>query len=84
MMLEANVEVSAPPLSDDVPSAFVHPRYTPLSLINQLNELGAKGWEMMSCDPMQVGKNGDLQHATTAGMGWSRHYFCCFKRAVES
>jgi hypothetical protein len=59
------------------------PKYTPESMIPELDELGADGWELVHMEPVGgVGKRGDVSF--TRGYGsmtvWSNTYFCVFKR----
>jgi len=80
IILDSNIEVASPPLSDDIPM-MTHPQFTPFSLIPQLNRLGSKGWELINCQPVVVGKKGDVQTPSAAG-SWAKSYFCAFKRQV--
>lgn len=61
------------------------PRYTPESLIPQLNALGDQGWELIHMEPVMVGNNGDVlvQDAGSGGRSWASSYFCVFKRAKD-
>ena len=56
------------------------PRFTPESLIPELNRLGEEGWELIHMEPVaKVGGKGDvLVHGP--GFRWSNRYFCVFKR----
>jgi hypothetical protein len=63
------------------------PQYTPESMIPELDELGAEGWELVHMEPVGgVGKKGDVSF--TRGYGsmtvWSNAYFCVFKRRRAS
>jgi hypothetical protein len=59
------------------------PKYAAESMIPELDELGAEGWELVHMEPVGgVGKKGDVSF--TRGYGtmtvWSNAYFCVFKR----
>ncbi len=55
-------------------------RYSPESLMPELDRLGAEGWELVHMEPVaQVGGKGDVLFP--AGTKWGRTYFCVFKRA---
>jgi hypothetical protein len=55
--------------------------YAPQTMIPELNQLGALGWEMVHMQPVaKVGANEDI--AYEAGYGWSHTYFCVFKRRI--
>lgn len=56
--------------------------YTPRSLMPQLNEFGAQGWELISLTPYQVGVNEDTA-VGGAAIRWTHTYFAVFKRAVN-
>lgn len=57
-------------------------KYSPETMIPELDSLGSKGWELVHMQPVgAVGKNRDV--GFTAGEGlprWSNAYFCVFKR----
>lgn len=55
------------------------PKYTPESLIPELDQLGAARWELIHMEPVaKVGNKGDvLFHGAPR---WSSTYFCVFKR----
>jgi len=56
-------------------------RYSPESLIPELNQLGASGWELIHMEPVQrVGKQDDV--LTGGSYVWSSSYFCVFKRRL--
>lgn len=78
----ANSETSPPPVQDGVPLRE-HPKFSVYSLIPQLNTLGAQGWELVSIEPVQQGKKGDLRYADTAGGQWTYTYFAAFKRRTS-
>lgn len=61
------------------------PKYAPESLIPELNRLGNEGWELVSLEPVFVGKNGDLMMPTGQQLGpgttyYTRQYLGVFKR----
>lgn len=54
------------------------PRYTPESMIPELNKLGDDGWELVHMEPVAgVGGKGDVRFESGK---WSNVYFCVFKR----
>ena len=54
------------------------PRYAAESMIPDLDQLGAEGWELVHMEPVcGVGKNGDVKFTLGA---CSNAYFCVFKR----
>ncbi len=56
------------------------PRYTPESMIPELNKLGDQGWELLHMEPVTgVGNKGDVLF-DGIGVRWSNTYFCVFKR----
>ena len=56
------------------------PRFTPESMIPELDELGAAGWELVHMEPVpKVGGKGDVLFGGVPR--WSNDYFCVFKRA---
>lgn len=75
---DPNIEV---PISDDIPYVE-HPRYSPYKLMPQLNYFGNRGWELISIEPVQVGKNGDVRYADAASGVWTYTYLVAFKRAI--
>jgi hypothetical protein len=57
------------------------PRYSPLTMIPELNRLGEKGWELVHMQPVFIGKNHDVLLLEGGGMKrWAMNYFCVFKR----
>lgn len=76
--LEANVAQWPVPISDDLPTE-PPTKFAPGSLMPRLNELGAKGWELVSFEPVMAGRNGDV--ALPSGGPYARHYLCVFKRS---
>lgn len=77
-VLEANVDVAPVPIRDDLPTKD-RPKYSVLTLMPQLNWYGERGWELVSMDPVIVGRNGDVVPPTQGG-AYSRQYLCAFKR----
>lgn len=59
-------------------------KYSPETLIPELDRFGQDGWELVSMEPVMVGGNHDI--AFISGMGaptrWSNIYFCAFKRKL--
>lgn len=72
------------PISDDVPYGVEHPKYSTYKLIPQLNYFGSKGWELISIEPVQQGKNGDVRYADASGAVWTYTYFAAFKRRIPA
>lgn len=70
------------PLSDDLPTGS-HPRYSVYTLMPQLNEFGARGWELVSLDPVQEGGNGDLRICDASSGQWTYTYLAAFKRRTQ-
>ncbi len=57
------------------------PRYSPLAMIPELNQLGDKGWELVHMQPVFVGRNHDVLMEEGGGFKrWTSVYFCTFKR----
>jgi hypothetical protein len=55
------------------------PKYTPESMMPELDKLGDEGWELVHMEPVaKVGGNGDILFE--GAPKWSNHYFCVFKR----
>ncbi len=53
-------------------------KYTPESMIPELNRLGEEGWELINMEPVaRVGGKGDVRFENDR---WSNVYFCVFKR----
>lgn len=76
---DPNLEV---PISDDIPMMH-HSKYSPYKLIPQLNYFGARGWELVSLEPVQLGRNGDVRYADAASGVWTYTYLVVFKRQVS-
>jgi len=81
--LIANVEQTPVPLSDNIPNVE-HPKYSVYSLIPQLNWFGNQGWELISIEPVQQGKNGDVRYCDAASGYWTYTYFASFKRRTSA
>jgi hypothetical protein len=55
------------------------PKFTPETMIPQLNAWGEQGWELVHMEPVAgVGRNGDVSFTGDVG-SWSNVYFCVFK-----
>jgi len=53
-------------------------RFSPESMIPELNQLGDAGWELVHMEPVpRVGGKEDIQFDR---FSWSNNYFCVFKR----
>lgn len=79
--IEANAAYAAN--SAEIPPGD-HPKYSPLFLIPELNDYGAKGWELIHMEPVSPGRNHDVVIPDASAMKWGRHYFCVFKRKTSS
>jgi len=57
-------------------------KYDPETMVPELNELGAQGWELVHMQPVgAVGNNRDVGFvAGEITPRWSNSYFCVFKR----
>jgi hypothetical protein len=55
-------------------------KYSPQSLIPQLNDFGLQGWELVAAQPVMLGDNGDVTYSDTR---WTHKYLCFFKRHVS-
>lgn len=80
-ILDANIDLSPVPLRDDI-EFKEHPEFSVHSLIPQLDRLGRQGWELVSMDPVSVGKRGDVVLPVADSTKWGRSYLCAFKRPV--
>jgi hypothetical protein len=61
------------------------PPYSPSALIPQLDAIGREGWELVSIQPVIMGKNGDIAigiTGTSRGSAWTYQYLCTFKRRL--
>ncbi|HEY7124695.1 MAG TPA: hypothetical protein VH540_12140 [Ktedonobacterales bacterium] len=56
------------------------PKYAAQALMPKLDMLGAQGWELVSCEPVIVGMNGDIQIGNASMNHWTALYLCIFKR----
>ena len=86
-VLEARIEKEQKQIASYVkwnPSQL--PKFSPLSLIPVLNEIGASGWELISCHPYTFGENHDIVTysvtgaKTWQGLQYTNKYLCVFKR----
>jgi hypothetical protein len=59
-----------------------HPKFSPYATMPELNRLGQKGWELMSMQPVIVGKNHDVLVQPNDFNSWGHNYFCVFKRRL--
>ncbi len=58
------------------------PMYTPEALVPRLNAYGEQGWELLSMQPVGVGRHYDVLAQDGSGNRlWTHSYFCVFKRA---
>ena len=55
--------------------------YAPETLIPDLNIYGEAGWELISIQPVDQGKNGDIRVNGDIGM-WTNKYLCAFRRRI--
>jgi hypothetical protein len=57
-------------------------KYSPETMIPELNDYGDRGWELVHMEPVgAVGKNRDVGFVAGQGIPlWSNVYFCVFKR----
>lgn len=76
-----SVEGAPIPVRDDVPQDITT-KYSPYALIPQLNQLGDQGWELVTIEPVVIGRNGDVVVPDAGSARWGRDYFCCFKRPI--
>ncbi len=58
------------------------PKYTPETMMPQLNKIGERGWELVHMEPVSIDKDGRIQFASEYGLS-TRCYFCVFKRRKE-
>jgi hypothetical protein len=59
-----------------------HPKFSPYATLPELNRLGQKGWELVSMQPVIVGKNHDILVHPNDMAYWGNTYFCVFKRRL--
>ncbi len=58
-------------------------QFSPQTMIPELNEWGAAGWELLHMQPVaDIGRNDDILFAGAEGHRWSNKYFCVFKRRI--
>lgn len=62
------------------PDARKVPKFTPETLINDLNRLGAQGWELVSMQPVAPDDDNLIQHSGSGQR--SNAYFVVFKRRI--
>ncbi len=82
--IEANANKKAVKqyIKERLPDVKRPPRHMPESMMPQLNELGAEGWELIHMEPVRaVGRKRDVLFESF-GRRWSNVYFCVFKRRV--
>ena len=74
-------------LKETFPNWNNPPKFTPQTMLPELNNWGAAGWELVHMEPVQgVGKNADVLFNYGGDMpyrNWSNVYFCVFKRRFE-
>lgn len=58
------------------------PKFSPITLVPELNLLGEAGWELVHMQPVQrVGRDEDVGFmGGSTTFTWSNAYFCVFKR----
>ena len=80
--LEANGQNQNPDsLYSELIDAENLPKFSPLFMIPELNQLGEKGWELVHMEPVIIGKNHDVLVQEGGGVKrWATNYFCVFKR----
>ena len=59
-----------------------HPKFSPYATMPELNSLGQKGWELISMQPVIIGKNHDVLVHPNSITYWGNTYFCVFKRRL--
>ncbi len=56
-------------------------KFSPQTMMPEMDRLGAKGWELVHMQPAYVGKNDDILIHEGGGIRqWTSKYFCVFKR----
>ena len=80
--LATNTEQTPVPLNDGI-APGQHPKYSVYTLIPQLNEFGQRGWELVTLEPVQVGKNGDTRSCDASSGAWTYTYLAAFKRRLN-
>jgi hypothetical protein len=67
-------------LKSKVPGLKKPAKFMAESMMPQLNEMGAQGWELVHMEPVPaLGKRGDVLFGSRE---WSNVYFCVFKRRL--
>lgn len=81
--LEAKIEPYEDLLRARWPDVSFAP-YAPEALIPQLDERGREGWELVSVQPVMMGKHGDIaiDSYQTMQKPWTYRYLCVFKRPL--
>ncbi len=59
-----------------------HPKFSPYATMPELNSLGQKGWELISMQPVIIGKKHDVLVHPNDMTYWGNTYFCVFKRRL--
>lgn len=60
-------------------------RYSPEAMEKFLNEMGAKGWEMVHIEPIYgSGRNADVLFIGGHVPDYGHAYFCVFKRRIQA
>jgi len=58
-------------------------KHTPASMIPELNDWGAQGWELIHMEPIEgVSSDGEIVYAHAGAASRSHYYFCVFKRRL--
>jgi len=66
-------------LKERLPNKKNLPKFSPESMMPELDKLGDEGWELVHMEPVaKVGGNGDILFE--GAPRWSNRYFCVFKR----
>ncbi len=63
------------------------PKFTPETMIPELNEWGKEGWEVIHMEPVIAGSNHDVGFAHGGDVGhteWTNVYFVVMKRKLNS
>lgn len=60
------------------------PKHAPQALLRELNAYGAKGWELVSIQPVDIGAKYDIYYRGGATPGYSAWYLVAFKRRLET
>ena len=85
--LNAEAESVQDELKKRFPTEKTFLPFTPRALMPQLDKFGEEGWELVSIQPVQIGKRGDILVHDTYGTlnpagnsAWTHTYLCSFKR----